>query len=77
MTPIVDGLEKDYGDQVAFKRINADKGDGPRIIREYRILGHPTVLLVAKDGKELQRFIGPQSAEVLTTALNNQLKPTR
>lgn len=72
MQPIVDGLEKDYGEQIAFKWVNADKGDGPQIIRAYNILGHPTVLLVAEDGHELQRMVGPQSIETLNAALATQ-----
>lgn len=72
MQPIVDGLEQAYSDEIAFKRINADKDDGPKIIKAYNILGHPTVLLIADDGRELARFVGPQSTETLKAALGTQ-----
>ena len=69
MAPIVDGLEREYGDQVAFKRINAVEGEGPAIMRGYRIQGHPTTLIFDSQGQETQRIIGPQPLETVTTAL--------
>ena len=70
MQPIVDGLEQQYGNRLTFRRINADKGEGPAIVRTYNILGHPTVLLIDKNGKERQRFIGPQDADTLRQAID-------
>ena len=43
MTPVVNGLEQQYGKQIAFKRVNADVDNGPEIMQAYRIPGHPTV----------------------------------
>ena len=73
MTPIVDGLEKQYQGRIAFQRINADRGPGPQIIRQYNILGHPTVLLLDQAGKEIKRLLGPQSAEDLEVLLEQTL----
>lgn len=73
MKPIVDGLETQFGDQLAFQRINANEGDGPAIMRAYRIQGHPTILLIDPQGQEVSRFIGPQSAEQLAEALQQVL----
>ncbi len=73
MKPIVDGLETQFGDQLAFQRINANEGDGPAIMRAYRIQGHPTILLIDPQGQEVSRFIGPQSAEQLAEALQQAL----
>ncbi|HFB52467.1 MAG TPA: c-type cytochrome, partial [Anaerolineae bacterium] len=69
MQPIVDGIEQEYGDRLTIQRINADKGDGPAIVRAYNILGHPSVLLIDKNGKERQRFVGPQDADTLRKAI--------
>lgn len=69
MKPIVDGLEQKYKDQIAVKRINADVGDGPTIMRAYRIQGHPTVLIFDHEGHEVQRFLGPQPAETIEAVL--------
>lgn len=73
MTPIVDGLEQQYGGSVVFKRINAAVGDGPAIMQVYRIPGHPVTLIFNADGQETQRFIGPQPFDVVAVELNNVL----
>lgn len=76
MTPIVDGLEAQYGNQVAFQRINANSGEGPVIMRAYRIQGHPTLLLLDRNGREVNRLIGPQPAETVAGALQHLLTST-
>ena len=73
MAPIVDGLEAQYSEQIAVKRINADEGDGPEIVRAYRIPGHPTTLIFDSQGQEVQRLLGPQPAEVVQEALQQVL----
>jgi thioredoxin-like negative regulator of GroEL len=73
MAPIVDGLEQQYGDSVAFKRVNAALGDGPAIMEAYRIPGHPVTLIFDADGTETQRFIGPQPVDVVAAELDNVL----
>lgn len=73
MKPIVDGLERQFGNQIAFQRINANEGDGPAIMRAYRIQGHPTILFIDPQGQEVNRLIGPQSAEQLTEVLQQVL----
>jgi thiol-disulfide isomerase/thioredoxin len=73
MTPIVDGLEQAYGKQMAVQRINADKGDGPAIMRSYKILGHPTLLIFDSQQQEVQRLIGPQPAHEIEILLQELL----
>lgn len=73
MTPIVDGIEQTYQDRIVFKRINADVGSGPAMMRQYRIPGHPTLLVFDQNGQETSRFVGPQPAEVVTSELDKLL----
>ena len=73
MAPIVDGIEATYGEQIVFKRINATEGNGPEIMRVYRIPGHPTTLIFDHTGQEVERFIGPQPAEAIEAALQKTL----
>ena len=73
MAPIVDGLEQTYGEQIVVKRINALNEDGPEIMRQYRIPGHPATIIFNKVGQETQRLIGPQPAEVIAEALQQAL----
>ncbi len=69
MAPIVDGLETEYSEQIVVRRINANQGDGPAVMQNYRIPGHPTTLIFNANGQEVQRFIGPQSVETVKEAL--------
>jgi thiol:disulfide interchange protein len=55
------------------KRVNANTGDGPTIMRDYRLLGHPTVLIFDEQGQEVERLVGPQSREALENALQQHL----
>ena len=69
MAPIVDGLEQQFSDQLAVKRVNAEVGDGPAIMKAYRIPGHPVMMLIDSQGSEAARLIGPQSKDVLVEEL--------
>jgi thioredoxin-like negative regulator of GroEL len=77
MTPIVDGLEHQYGGQIAVQRINADYGDGPAIMREYRILGHPALLIFNSQQQEVHRLVGPQPAYDIQILLQEVLNVKR
>jgi thiol-disulfide isomerase/thioredoxin len=73
MAPIVDGLEQEYGGQIAVQRVNADKGDGPAIMRKYQILGHPTLLIFDNQRQEVQRLLGPQPVHDIEILLQKVL----
>lgn len=77
MSPIVDGLEQKYKDRIAVKRVNADVGDGPTIMRAYRIQGHPTTLIFDHQGQEVQRFFGPQPSETVEAVLDDTITAER
>ncbi|MCB9098860.1 MAG: thioredoxin family protein [Anaerolineales bacterium] len=74
MTPIVDGLEQTYRGRLVFNRVNANEGDGPAIMRDYHIPGHPTTLVFDRQGREVQRFIGPQPVEALEDVILTVVK---
>ena len=74
MTPIVDGLVEKYQAEVVTKRINANEGEGPGIMRAYGIRGHPTVLIFDRQGREVARFSGPQPAETIEKMLEEALQ---
>lgn len=73
MAPIVDGLEQKYGGQIAVQRINANEGDGPAIMRAYKILGHPVLLIFNSQQQEVQRLIGPKPAQEVEARLQEVL----
>jgi thioredoxin-like negative regulator of GroEL len=74
MTPIVDGLAEKYQAEVVTKRINANEGEGPGIMRAYGIRGHPTVLIFDRQGQEVGRLSGPQPAETIEKILEESLQ---
>lgn len=69
----MDGLEEQYGGQLTVKRINAGVGDGPTIMKAYRILGHPTLLIFDRSGREVERLLGPQPVELIEQTLQQIL----
>ena len=69
----MDGLEQQYGPQIVVKRINAVEGDGPAIMRDYRLQGHPAILIFDSEGRETGRVIGPQPAAEIEAALKEAL----
>ncbi|NJN96741.1 MAG: hypothetical protein HC875_22830 [Anaerolineales bacterium] len=77
MTPIVDGLEQEYGGQIAVQRINANIEDGPKIMRDYKLPGHPVLLIFNSQQQEVYRFIGPQPAHEIEIRLQEVLNVER
>ncbi|MFC1974783.1 thioredoxin family protein [Chloroflexota bacterium] len=76
MTPIVDGLEQQYGKQIAVRRVNAAEGDGPAIMQNYRIPGHPTLMIFDSEGQEVKRLIGPQPVTAVEETMQEVLAST-
>lgn len=74
MKPIVDGLEQKYGAQMVVRRINANEGDGPAIMYDYKIPGHPVILIFDRQGQEVKRLIGPQPVEAIEEVLQPVLE---
>ena len=73
MIPIVDGLEEIYRPQLVVKRIDANEGDGPHIMRAYHIPGHPTILIFNRQSQDIHRFVGPQPVEAVEEIIKEVL----
>jgi len=65
MVPVVDGLEENYQDQVAFRRVDANSPTGKTAFQEYSLRGHPGFVLLSPDGTTLWSGIGEQPAAIL------------
>ncbi len=65
-TPILEKIAGDKSIQVTIAKINTD--DNPSIAQNMGIISIPTLILF-KDGKEVDRFIGVQPEEVLREKL--------
>jgi thioredoxin-like negative regulator of GroEL len=73
MAPIVDGLESDYGDRVAFQRLNADEDDGRAAAQTYRVRGHPAIVVINAQGDVVWSRVGVQPRDVVVSALESIL----
>ncbi len=73
MAPIVDGLEEDYGDRVAFQRLNADEDDGRAAAQTYRVRGHPAIVVINDRGDVVWSRLGVQPRDAVASALESIL----
>ena len=64
----MDGIEKQYKD-VKFIRVDMATQEGKDLAGQYYVFGTP-VLVLHKQGKEVNRLMGYQSAESLTVAFD-------
>lgn len=65
MQPIVDGLEREFSEQLAFEQRDANTEVGQASLRAYGLRAHPSYVTVAPDGQVLWQFTGPLSADAL------------
>ncbi|MCD1295342.1 thioredoxin [Methanocella sp. CWC-04] len=55
LAPTIEALAKDYGDKVAFYKLNTD--ENPRVSNDFRIRSIPTIFIFV-DGKLADTIIG-------------------
>src|SRR5690606_20246784 len=53
--------ERGLADFVAVK-IDGERGDGPKLVERYHVVGYPTVLFLDSEGRELDRIFGTMAA---------------
>jgi thioredoxin-related protein len=73
MSPVVDGLEQDYGGRIAFQRFDAQL-EGERLFRQYGLRGHPAYVILDGKGEAVWQKIGEVSRQELEDALRRVLK---
>jgi len=69
MEPVVNGLETQFGDQVAFLQVDAGTREGQTVFRAYRLQGHPAYALIGLEGEVLWTGLGEQPGENLEREL--------
>ena len=70
-TPVVNGLEGGYGDEINFYRFDADDPVNQRLQNSLQLRGHPSVAIVDKNDGVVQRFFGVQPAEEIESVLDS------
>lgn len=69
--PVIEQIAEDYEDKdVVIGKVDVDQN--MELAHRYGIMGVPTVLLL-KGEEEIQRFVGVQSADVYTDAIDGNL----
>jgi hypothetical protein len=55
--PVVDGVQRDYGDALKVIRLNIQDPVGRELARRYRFEFTPSFVLIDGDGRELWRSV--------------------
>jgi len=69
MEPIVNGLKTEYGDVVFFEAIDANSERGKAAMSAYGVRGHPSYVMLEKDGAPSWQFTGQIDEESLRSQL--------
>lgn len=72
MHPIIEELEKEYGDKVTVEKYDVDDAKNQEIVRKYQVMSMPTYF-IEKNGKVLQQLVGAQSKSTLTNILDQAI----
>jgi thioredoxin-related protein len=71
--PIVNGLENDYSDRIAFQRLNAAR-EGQALFRRYNLRGHPAYVILDEQGNIVWRLVGQTPRAALEQAIQRALE---
>jgi len=66
--PILEEMEKDWGERVTFEKIDVDENQD--IANEYQVRSIPTIVVENDDGV-VERFVGVTQREDLESALED------
>ncbi len=70
MKPLVEGLEKEYGDTVEFRLYNVEEDKaGIAIADQLGVQYVPTFVFVTKDGVVSSKIVGEQTEEAMRAGL--------
>ncbi|MBV7337252.1 hypothetical protein KFU94_55290 [Chloroflexi bacterium TSY] len=74
MQPIVNGFEEEYGDRLAFDRLDANAEPGKTLLREYSLRGHPSYVIVDQQWEKLWSASGVLEEDILREAISEHLQ---
>lgn len=69
MRPVVNGLERQYGNRVAFAGVDFYNRANRELVQQHRVLGHPTFVVLDRNGNVVKRFVGYTEEAELKAAL--------
>jgi len=71
ITPIIQEIADEFGEKIKIGKLNVD--ENPLISTTFSVDAIPTLILF-KNGKIVQKFIGVQPKEVITEIINSVIK---
>ena len=74
MTPIVNGLETEFEDELIVERLNAEAEGISDLMNEFGVRGHPSFVIVDANGRIQQTYFGPQDEAVLRAGITAVLQ---
>ncbi len=73
MTPIVNGIKRQYGRQIKVSIANMDQPNGKALAKQLGIIGTPTILLLDSAGNQVNLLRGAFPASVVEQAVQDLL----
>ena len=73
MTPIVDGLRREYKRQLDVVYAEMDEADGKKLARELGAVGTPTILLLDSQGNQVKALRGSFPSSLIVQAIEETL----
>jgi thioredoxin-like negative regulator of GroEL len=73
MTPIVDGLRRDYKGQLDVVYAEIDEPDGKELAKQMGVVGTPTILLLDSHGEQVNALRGSFPASLIEQAIQEVL----
>lgn len=74
MQPIVNGLKDEYIDQIEFRNMNASSGEGKQAFQAYRLLGHPSYVVLNESGEIIWKELGEKTSDQIKVQLELMLQ---
>ncbi len=71
LSPVIKNLAEEFDGKAAIVKINVDKARG--LASKYKVRGIPCVIIF-KNGKEVERFVGIKGMETYKNALDKEIK---
>ena len=72
LTPIIDELDAELGNNVTFAKVNVDEES--ELAQKFNIMSIPAIFIL-KDGEIVNQFVGVQTKQVLADAVNKVSQP--
>jgi thiol-disulfide isomerase/thioredoxin len=70
MKPSIARMKAKYGDRVTFDNINVDNRASARLVVKYQVFAIPLIVLLDRDGQEVDRLEGYHTEQELDDALS-------